>query len=102
MIIKDYITQKFQTYGLQLTDADIFDIMGEKSVEETINEDVIPIVEMGIIKFIPSLLLHASVSESGFSVNKARSEDVLKYYSFLCDKYNKEDKFSNTPKCEFL
>ena len=69
MTVKDYITQKFQTFGIQLSEADIYDITLNVVGEELSEANAGP-VNVGMIEFIPTLLLRAtSISESGFSMS---------------------------------
>ncbi len=111
MTVNDYIQQKFQTFGIQLSEADLLDMclntdwMNESykiSGEDEMNEDCYSCVSVAIAKFIPSLLLRAtSISESGFSMSW-NFEGVKDYYSFLCKQYGLKDELSNKPKCTFL
>lgn len=102
MTISSYIKQRFQTFGIQLSEADLFDILRGKRGEDEMNEDVKPLITFGILKFIPSLFLHASVSESGFSVTKAQRDDILKYYSITCKELGVKDELTEKPKVKFL
>ena len=72
MTVNDYIQQKFQTYGINLSEADLLDMClnAKVSGEDEMNEDCYGRVSVAIAKFIPSLLLRAtSISESGFSMS---------------------------------
>ena len=72
MTVNGYIQQKFQTFGIQLSEADLLDmcLASKISGEEEMNEDCYGLVSVAIAKFIPSLLLRAtSISESGFSMS---------------------------------
>lgn len=69
MTINEYISQKFQSFGINLSEADLLDMClnAEISGEDEMNEDCYGRVFVAIAKFIPSLLLRAtSISESGF------------------------------------
>lgn len=69
MTVNDYILQKFQTFGVNLSEADLFDICLNAKISGggEMNEDCQTRVSVAIAKFIPSLLLRAtSISESGF------------------------------------
>lgn len=104
MIIRDYIKQKFQTFGINLSEADLLDMCLNSKVggEDEMNEDCYGRVSVAIVKFIPSLLLRAtSISESGFSMSWD-IKGIKDYYSFLCKKYGLKDELSNKPKCTFL
>lgn len=104
MTIKEYISQKFQAFGIKLSEADLLDmcltygINEEDEVSETIHNHV----EVSIAKFIPTLLLRAtSVSESGFSMSW-NTQGIKDYYSFLCKRYGLKDELNNKPKVTFL
>lgn len=69
MTVNDYIQQRFQTFDIQLSEADFFDMCLNANIsgEDEMNEDCHGRVSVAIAKFIPSLLLRAtSISEGGF------------------------------------
>lgn len=104
MKARDYIQQKFQTFGINLSEADLLDMCLNTKIsgEGEVNEDNCMRVSVAIAKFIPSLLLRAtSISESGFSMSW-NIEGIKQYYSFLCKQYGLKDELSNKPKCTFL
>ena len=104
MTVNDYILQKFQTFGVNLSEADLFDICLNAKISGggEMNEDCQTRVSVAIAKFIPSLLLRAtSISENGFSMSWD-IKGVKEYYSFLCKKYGLEDTLSDKPKVRFL
>lgn len=111
MTVNEYISQRFQTFGIQLSEADLLDMylncnwMGESykiSGEDEMNEDYYGRVSVAIAKFIPSLLLRAtSISESGFSMSW-NLQGIKDYYSWLCRQYGLKDELSNKPKVAFL
>lgn len=104
MTVNEYISQRFQTFGIQLSEADLLDMCLNSKIsgEDEMNEDAVSRVLYGIAKFIPSLLLRAtSVSESGFSMSW-NLEVIKQYYSFLCKQYGLKDELSNKPKVTFL
>ena len=72
MTVNDYIQQRFQTFDIQLSEADFFDMCLNANIsgEDEMNEDCHGRVSVAIAKFIPSLLLRAtSISEGGFSMS---------------------------------
>lgn len=104
MTVNDYIQQKFQIFGIQLSEADLLDMCLNSKIsgEDEMNEDCHARVSVAIAKFIPSLLLRAtSINESGFSMSW-NLQGIKDYYSFLCEKYGLEDELSNKRKCTFL
>nr|DAW94145.1 MAG TPA: hypothetical protein [Bacteriophage sp.] len=109
MTVNEYISQKFQSFGIQLSEADLLDmclnakISGEDEMgEDEMGEDCHGRVFVAIAKFIPSLLLRAtSISESGFSMSW-NIQGIKDYYSWLCKQYGLKDELSNKPKVTFL
>lgn len=104
MTVNEYISQKFQSFGINLSEADLLDMClnAKISGEDEMDEDCYGRVSVAIAKFIPSLLLRAtSISESGFSMSW-NIQGIKDYYSFLCKKYGLKDELSNKPKCTFL
>ena len=104
MTINDYISQKFQTFGINLSEADLLEISlsSEVSGEDEMGPSNIGLVSVAMAKFIPSLLLRAtSISESGFSMSW-NIQGIKDYYSFLCKRYGLKDELSDKPKVTFL
>lgn len=104
MTVNEYISQKFQTFGIQLSEADLLDMCLNSKIsgEDEMNQDCYNRVSVAIAKFIPSLLLRAtSISESGFSMFWD-IQGIKDYYSFLCKQYGLKDELSNKPKVTFL
>ena len=103
MTVNEYISQKFQTFGIQLSEADLLDmcLASKISGEDEMSEDCQTRVSVAIAKFIPSLLLRAtSISESGFSMSW-NIEGIKQYYSLLCKQNRLKDELSNKPKVSF-
>lgn len=104
MTVNEYISQKFQTFGIQLSEAELLDMCLNSKIsgEDEMNEDCYGRVSVAIAKFIPSLLLRAtSISESGFSMSWD-IKGVKDYYSYLCKQYGLKDELNNKPKVTFL
>ena len=104
MTVNDYISQKFQTFGINLSEADLLDIClnAKISGEYEIDPSNIGLVSVAMAKSIPSLLLRAtSISESGFSMSW-NIQGIKDYYSFLCKRYGLKDELGNKPKVTFL
>lgn len=99
MTIGDYIRQKFQSFGYQISEADLLDMT--LSGEDEINSDNKPLVDYNIVKFIPSLLMRANVSESGFSFSYDK-DGIIKYYSMKCKEFGIEDLLTDKPRVTFL
>lgn len=100
MIIGDYIKQKFQTFGIRLSEVDLLDI--SLGLDEEVTTDNKLKADVAIAKFVPSLLLRAqSISESGFSMSW-NIQGIKDYYSWACKEYGLKDELSNKPKVTFL
>ena len=105
MSIKEYISSKFQSFGIQVSEADLLDMSlnAHVDIEDDVDADVIDNISVAIARFIPSLLLRAtSISESGFSMSW-NTQGVKDYYSLLCKKYGLKDELNdNKPKIHIL
>lgn len=104
MTVNDYIQQKFQTFGIQLSEADLLEMCLNANVsgEGEVDQDCYVRVSVAIAKFIPSLLLRAqSIGESGFSMSW-NIEGIKQYYSFACKQYGLKDELNVKPKVTFL
>lgn len=105
MNITEYIQQRFQSYGISVSEADLLDIEQSTglSLDDEMSNSNYNVVNIGIAKFIPTLLLRAtSVSESGFSMSWDMSA-LKNYYSYLCKKYGLKDEINTEkPKVRFL
>lgn len=106
MTASDYIKQKFQSFGIQLSEADLLEILLSSGGVDEVDKDGVDILSVAIARFIPSLLLRAtskSVSENGHS--KSLSWDISgikSYYSYLCNRYGLEDELNtDKPKVTF-
>lgn len=105
MTVQEYIEQKFQTFGIELSGADILDISLESGfgVEENITKDNRTPVIIAIVKFIPDLLLcPTSFTENKLSMDWGDVEKKIKsWYSMRCSEYGLDDKLSDKPKVDF-
>ena len=101
MIIRDYITSKFQTFGINLSEADIYDIT-KNVVGTELSDDNVGPINVGMVNFVPQLLLRAtSISESGFSMSW-NIQGIKDYYSLMCKTYGLEDKLNPKKRIVFL
>ena len=105
MKVRKYISDKFQSFGIQVSEADLLDMSlnAHVDIEDDVDADVIDNISVAIARFIPSLLLRAtSISESGFSMSW-NTQGVKDYYSLLCKKYGLKDELNdNKPKIRIL
>lgn len=105
MTVKEYISSKFQSFGIQVSEADLLDmpLNAKKELSDEVNRDAIDAISVAMARFIPSLLLRAtSISESGFSMSW-NIQGIKDYYSLLCKQYGLKDELNdNKPKIRFL
>jgi len=105
MNIKEYISSKFQSFGIQVSEADLLDMSlnARVNIEDDVDADVIDNISVAIARFIPSLLLRpTSINESDFSMSW-NTQGVKDYYSLLCKKYGLKDELNdNKPKIRIL
>lgn len=102
--VNEYISQRFQTYGINLSEADLIDMCLNAKVdgEDEMNENNKGFISVAMAKFIPSLLLRpTSVNEGGFSVSWD-TNGIRDYYSLLCKQYGLTDELSEKPKVTAL
>ena len=105
MNVRKYISGKFQSFGIQVSEADLLDMSlnAHVNIEDDVDADVIDNISVAIARFIPSLLLRpTSINESGFSMSW-NTQGVKDYYSLLCKKYGLKDELNdNKPKIRIL
>ena len=105
MNVRRYISDKFQSFGIQVSEADLLDMSlnARVNIEDDVDADVIDNISVAIARFIPSLLLRpTSINESGFSMSW-NTQGVKDYYSLLCRKYGLKDELNdNKPKIRIL
>ena len=105
MNVRDYISSKFQSFGFQVSEADLLDMSlnANANVDDDVEPDTIGSISVAMARFIPSLLLRASsISESGFSMSW-NIQGIKDYYSLLCKKYGLKDELNdNKPKIRIL
>lgn len=105
MNVSNYISQKFQSFGISVSEADLLDISLSSglNVDDEVNDETHDKLNVSMAKFIPSLMLRAtSVSESGFSMSWDMG-GLKAYYSYLCKLYGLKDEINtDKPKVKFL
>ena len=105
MNVRRYISDKFQSFGIQVSEADLLDMSlnARVNIEDDVMSDNVDSIYVAIAHFIPSLLLRpTSINESGFSMSW-NTKGVKDYYSLLCKKYGLKDELNdNKPKIRIL
>ena len=103
MTIQEYIEQKFQTFGIELSSADILDISLSSglSVDNNVSPDNHTLITIAIIRYIPNLLLRAS----SFTENKLSMswdiEGLKAFYAMKCREYGLDDMLNDKPTVTF-
>ena len=103
MTIREYITSKFQSFGINVSDADLVDMLNDTNffMEDECIGCAVDVSNIAMIIFIPNILLRpTSISESGFSMTWDR-EGIKEYYSIMCKRYGMDNELSDTPIIEF-
>lgn len=103
MTVREYISDKFQSFGIQVSEADLLDMSLNANVSPDDEVTSTGAISVAIARFIPSLLLRAtSISESGFSMSW-NTQGIKDYYSLLCRQYGLKDELNdNKPKIRML
>lgn len=103
MTVREYISDKFQSFGIQVSEADLLDMSLNAKVSPDDEVTSTGAISVAIARFIPSLLLRAtSISESGFSMSW-NTQGIKDYYSLLCRQYGLKDELNdNKPKIRML
>ena len=105
MNVRKYISDKFQSFGIQVSEADLLDMSlnAKVAIDDDVMSDNVDSISVAIARFIPTLLLRpTSINESGFSMSW-NTQGVKDYYSLLCKKYGLNDELNdNKPKIRIL
>ena len=105
MNVRQYISDKFQSFGIQVSEADLLDMSlnAKMDVDDDVTANGLDAISVAIAHFIPSLLLRAtSISESGFSMSW-NIQGIKDYYHLLCKQYGLKDELNdNKPKIRIL
>ena len=105
MNVRDYISGKFQSLGIKVSEADLLDMSlnAKVAIDDDVMSDNVDSISVAIAHFIPTLLLRpTSINESGFSMSW-NTQGIKDYYSLLCKKYGLKDELNdNKPKIRIL
>ena len=105
MSIKEYISSKFQSFGIQVSEADLFDISFSANMipDVSISFDNLETVIVAFVQYVPFLMSRpSSVSESGFSMSWDK-DALLSFYNAMCKRYGLRNELdANSPKIRFL
>ncbi len=98
MTVKEYITQQFGTFGIQLSEAELVDLCNEKENEEYLSNK--KATQIAIVEYIPVLLVRPNVSENGFSLSWDK-KGLRDYYNLRCAELGIKNKLISKPKVRF-
>lgn len=101
MTVREYITSKFQSFGITMSEADLFDVSLSVDLDDEMTSENRSKVFLALVKtVIPQWLLRAkSVSENGFSISWD-NDSLLKYFSWLCNELGIDDDLNGTTSIE--
>ncbi len=97
MTKREYLTSKFTSIGIKLTDADLLDMKISDIDNEVSDVDTLYIK---FIRFIPNLLLRPKeLSEGGTTISRPTKVDIVAFYSSECSRLGiKNEMEKNKPK----
>lgn len=104
MTAAEYISGKFSSFNVNLTEADLLDMSAASGLDmgAEIDVDTVNLANIAMTALIPSLITMGSVNESGFSVS-FNKEGLLQYYNYLCKRYGLENALDDDrPRVTFL
>lgn len=104
MTIRNYITQKFSSFGVMLKEADLVELWLSHNInfDMEITRDNIRDVEVAIAGMTPRILAMPDVSEGGMSISMDR-EALKEYHSLLCRELGIDNKLTKPkPKIRFI
>lgn len=101
MTKKQYISQRFASLGLQLTEADLVD-MNITNVDEDVTTENQQSLYVSFVKFIPMILLRpTTISEGGTTISRANKSDIEAFYKNECKRLGLKDELTSKPKVIF-
>lgn len=102
MTIGEFIRDKYRSWGLVCTDADLIFPEACINPEDSLTAYNLRDVERAIVGRIPELLLRPNnVSELGVSISRADKQAIMDYYSFKCKELGVEDKLTKRNTIKF-
>ena len=103
MKVSQFISQKLGSFGVTITEADLFEALTDTGLNEDdeMTSDATKAVNLGLISFIPQILARPThISEGGVSISWDRS-GLMDYYRLLCRQYGIEDALTDEEKVRF-
>ncbi|MFI3322062.1 MAG: DUF6706 family protein [Rikenellaceae bacterium] len=83
MTAREYITERFRFFGIQVSEADLLDMSTTVNLDANISENDLLLIKKEICKFIPTVLAFPNISQGGVSISRNVS-GITSYYNSLC------------------
>lgn len=100
MTINDFIEDRFNGWGIKLSQSDILS-MGFDADEE-FSTDKLDLINIRIVQFIPFLLLTPDkIKESELSISWDKGA-IINFYKLMTRRYGLKDELGLTPTIEFI
>ena len=99
MTIREYITDKFQSFGINVSEADLVDMLNDTDFNSSdeASGDALNVANIAITKYSLYLLCHpTSINESGFSMSWD-PKGLEKFYSAMCIRYGLDNELPDRP-----
>lgn len=98
MTVRDFITGRFKSFGINLSEADLLEICISLDSSAEATSSNLRSVNVAICKFIPSLLARpTSINEGGVSISWDKNT-IKEYYNTLCKDLGLQNSFQPTIK----
>lgn len=102
MTVETYITQKFQSFGYTLSEADLLDACLNLERDAAVTTLNVNDVLLGIHKIIPQILARPkTITEGGMSITWDK-DGLLDYYEFLTRTLDVADAYGQEPSVKFI
>lgn len=102
MNIGEYMSQRFASLGVVLSDADLLDMGVIDRSDELDSQEKITDAYIKFISSLGMILLRPdSISEGGVSISRAKRDDILLFYEGQCKRLGLTPVISNRPKVRF-
>lgn len=99
MNAREYISQKFASFGVSLSEADFADISLSITLSEEFTASNEEAVNKSMLTLIPALIARPNVSESGFSMTFDK-QGLRDFYAMRCRQYGLRNELA--PSVKFI
>lgn len=99
MSIREYISLRFASFGVRLSEADFIDISLTESlnINDSVTLENKESVEKAYVQYIPTALTAPIISEGGMRV-EVDKDGLREYYKIMCYRLGLENRLLNTIK----